>query len=208
MSNTSLPTLCHECSQHMESPLCCTNCGALNLEGARDHDYFELFGLPRAYDLDTSGLHRKYLALARATHPDVTSGSGSETLRQNVLQINAELNEAYETLKDPVQRASYLLKLSGGPSAAEDKTVPGNVLGEVMMLREEVEEAESVDDRATLLAMRKQVESRQQATMDEIAQQCRELPSRGEEVFASLRHALNTIKYWNNLLEQLPADED
>lgn len=205
MSETSFPTLCQECRQYRESPICCTSCGALNLSAARDYDYFELFGLPRSFDLDTSGLHRKYLALARATHPDIAEAASPEA-RRNVLALNAELNQACETLKNPAQRASYLLSLLGGPSAADDKTVPGNVLGEVMMIREEMEEAQAAGDQATLETIRQQVQTRHETTMGEIAELARRLDTDAPEGFTPLRHALNTIKYWDNLLEQLPME--
>lgn len=200
---TTPPIRCTQCQQPMESPIACLTCGALSQRPPETFDCFELFGLPRRYDVDEPWLHRKYLALSRAVHPDmVPVECGS---RDQALGLSAEFNRAYETLRDPVARAEYLLSLAGGPGPGEDRSVPPELLGQVLVLREEIEEATVTRDVDALRSLRRQVESEREAGLAEIAALARDLDDGDEEKRGRLRRRLNTIKYWNNLLEGLPA---
>jgi len=87
MSNRESPStavVCSHCSQPMYSPLCCAGCGALNPippEGL-NFNYFEIFGLPVSYEVDTAALHRQYLSLSRGVHPDIREDRTDAIRRQ------------------------------------------------------------------------------------------------------------------------------
>ncbi len=198
------PLLCGDCTKPLDMPLRCSSCGALNPQPVEQLSYFELFGLEPGFEVDERSLHRRYLSLSRATHPDMIGDQASE-VRGQVLALSAELNRAYDTLRHPVSRAEYLLSLAGGPSPAQDKGVPGNLLAEVMMLREELEEA---GDDTTRETIRRQVAGRHAASLTAIIDLCGRLASGGEEIKAALRKELNGIKYWDNLLAELPPSND
>ena len=83
-------------------------------------DFFAVLGLPRAAALDEQCLHRAYTERSRTAHPD---HGGSEALA-------AQLNAAYEALRNPEKRMKHLLELSGSPDAKAWRTVP---LDESMM---------------------------------------------------------------------------
>lgn len=75
-------------------------------------DHFERLGQPRRYALDRDALERAYLERAAAAHPDrVTSDDASR--KRAAMEASAAINEAYRTLRDPVKRAEYLVKLGG-----------------------------------------------------------------------------------------------
>lgn len=190
----------------MDSPLCCATCGALNPVPLEQFTYFELFGLEPRYDLDVKALHRKCLALSRAVHPDV-AGVKPEESRQLRLSHTADLNRAYETLRDPVSRAEYLLSLAGGPSAGDDRSVPADLLTEVLALREEIDEARTSSDSEALHAMRHRIEQKHQAALELIAALSRKLDRNDEQAREELRCQLNAIKYWINLLDRIPVDD-
>jgi len=202
----SLPTRCGECQQLMESPIACASCGALGQLPADTFDCFELFGLDRSYEVDLEALHRKYLALSRVIHPDIASGEASDQ-RKQALNLSAELNRAYETLRDPVARAAYMLTLAGGPSASEMKTVPQSLLGEVLVLRESIEEACESGDAVTLRRLKDEIDDKRRATLDQIAELARGLECWNAEVRRQLREQLNIVKYYNSLLDQIPAHQ-
>ena len=56
------------------------------------------------------------------------------------------LNEAYKTLQSPVLRAQYILTQNGFPPSETDKLTDRELVMEIMEEREELDEAESLDD--------------------------------------------------------------
>lgn len=73
---------------------------------------FELFELPARFELDVDELTRRYKQSQREVHPDRFVNCG-ETEQRIAMQKASLLNEAYKTLREPLARAAYLLKLAG-----------------------------------------------------------------------------------------------
>jgi molecular chaperone HscB len=122
-------------------------------------NYFELFDLPSTYDLDSADLAARYRELQRRFHPD-RFASASEPERRLSLQLTAQVNAAFQTLKDPVARARYLLGLQGVDTGEDtDTAMDTSFLMEQMELRERLAEARDAADRqARLDNLRRQVE--------------------------------------------------
>jgi molecular chaperone HscB len=115
-------------------------------------DCFTLFGLPRAYPIDRSLLDARYREAQRITHPDRYAQQDDQT-RRLAVQGAARVNEAYETLKDPMQRARYLLGLLGVQMAEQGETTQDTAfLMEQLEMREELEEARQQPDPFTVTA--------------------------------------------------------
>lgn len=74
--------------------------------------HFELFGLPTAYALDRDKLDAAYRELQNAVHPDRFAAQ-PESEQRVAMQWATQVNEAYQTLKHPVNRGVYLLRLQG-----------------------------------------------------------------------------------------------
>jgi molecular chaperone HscB len=195
----AVPQRCASCHAELDWPVFCRACRTL-IPLPEGSDYFALFRLPRAYDLDERALHDKFLAVSRSVHPDYFSGSGAE-MRQLAVRLSAELNEAYKVLSDPVLRARYLLETSGEGNQASDRAACPEVLGEALTLREEIEDANASGDTETLRRVRCQVQAKRAAIADEIGKLARELPSAEATQRSRLRTLLNSIGYYDNLLE-------
>ena len=104
-------------------------------------NYFSLFGLPVAFALDAAALQPVWRELQRSHHPDRVSGDDAAA-QQFALQMSAHVNSAYETLRDPVRRARYLLELAGHGIDSERATVADtDFLMAQMELREQLEDA-------------------------------------------------------------------
>jgi molecular chaperone HscB len=103
--------------------------------------HFELFGLVPAFALDTARLDAAYREIQAQVHPDRYAQAGDAERRAS-MQMTTRVNEAYRTLKSPVQRARYLLALNGVDVAFETETaMPKDFLVQQMELRERLEEA-------------------------------------------------------------------
>ena len=118
-------------------------------------NHFELFGLTPAFSLEAEALERSYREIQSRVHPDRFAHSGDAERRAS-LQWTTRVNEAYRTLKDPVQRAKHILELHGVDVAFETNTaMPADFLLQQMALREQLEEAVGRKNPDVLDALRK-----------------------------------------------------
>jgi molecular chaperone HscB len=132
--------ICWSCNAAVDAaaPFCAA-CGKVQPPGSADH--FTRLGLPTGFAVDRAELDKRYFALQRQLHPDrfATASARERAISQSQA---VSLNDAYETLKDPLRRASYLLKLRGGGLASEELTVKDpKLLMEQMERREALAEA-------------------------------------------------------------------
>lgn len=104
---------------------------------------FELFGLPERFHVDPAVLDSQWKALQREAHPDRFAAQGAVAQRLS-MQWSVRVNEAYQRLRHPVQRAAYLCERRGAPVNADRNTaMPPAFLVQQMEWREELEEAGS-----------------------------------------------------------------
>jgi len=113
-------------------------------------DYFALLDLPRQQGLNGDELDQRFRSLQALVHPDryVQAGDAQKRL---AMQWATRVNEAYQTLKFPGQRALYLLTLLGfDPQVESNTAMPTEFLMRQMELREEVIAARAANDEASL----------------------------------------------------------
>ena len=116
-------------------------------------NYFDVFGLPVSFDLDITELSERFVDLQKAIHPDRHS-AGTDQEKRRSMQTATYVNTAHETLKSPLKRAIYLLKLKG-VEIAHNPQLPPDFLMEQIELREDLEaiqEDASLDRLDTLSA--------------------------------------------------------
>ena len=117
-------------------------------------NHFELLGLPVTYSVDPARLEASYRDLQSRVHPD-RFAAGSEAERRVAMQWAMRTNEAYRTLRDPLERARYLLHLRGYDTGEESNTaMPPDFLMQQMEWRETVAEARAQRDAAKLARLR------------------------------------------------------
>lgn len=162
----SAPAPCWSCGGPVDAvaPFCGT-CRAV--QPPRPADHFTRLGLPREFAVDTGELDRRYFALQRQLHPDRFA---TRTARERAISQSqaVALNEAYETLKDPLSRATYLLGLHGigaNPDGCHTVNDP-TLLMEQMERREALMEA---DTPAAVDALAREAASHVRASEEAIA---------------------------------------
>src|SRR5579864_9077452 len=131
----------------------CQSCG--KVQPPAPVDYFTFFGLPYKLNIDTTALEHEFYLLSRHLHPDINAISTPEEQEWS-LEQSSSLNDAYRTLKDPISRTEYLLRLQGmrleeqSTAATEEarrtgkakkQVVPPDLLEEVFELNMQLEEA-------------------------------------------------------------------
>ncbi|RJS19228.1 Fe-S protein assembly co-chaperone HscB [Corallococcus sp. H22C18031201] len=174
--------------------------------------HFDVFGLPRAYDVDVPALEKQYRELSLQLHPDRQAGASARE-RLEAAERTTALNEAFKTLKDPVRRAFYLLKLHGVDLDREDagaqKDMPMEFLEEVMTLREALDDAMAARNVAQARGMATDVEARRKAALAEAAEALRALEGSGDGAqVRKASHALGRLRYFTRFLEQVDAFEE
>ncbi len=143
---------CWSCGS-MRAAHYCQSCG--KVQPATPVDYFAFFGRSRKLHLDLANLERDFYALSRKLHPDLyAQSSGAEQQRWS-LEKSSQLNDAYRTLKDPIARTEYLLRLEGvqldeqstqateaarSSGQTKKQVVPPDMLEEVFELNMQIEE--------------------------------------------------------------------
>lgn len=106
-------------------------------------DDFELFGVPVQFAQDRAQIDARWKELQREAHPDRFAAQGNAAQRV-AMQWSVRINEAYQRLKDPLKRATYLCELNGVSIGAEDNTaMPPAFLMQQMEWRESLDDADS-----------------------------------------------------------------
>lgn len=168
-------------------------------------DYFEFFDLPRNLGIEAADLEKRFHALSRKWHPDLFARK-SQAEREESLEASAILNDAYRTLREPVSRALYLLKLEGfevGEQGSRD--VPPELLEEVFELNMALEELREGDDSA--LPQLKDAKQRFEGMRDELDAELAGKFSAWDlghdrAALTEIRTLLNRRKYITNLIAQ------
>ena len=175
--------------------LFCHTCGAV--QPPRQVDHFARLGLARGFEIDLADLDRRYFGLQRNLHPDRFA---RRTAKERAIAESqaASLNRAYETLKEPLKRAAYLLELAGRRSvAAHAATVDdAELLTEAMENREALMEAE---DRAAIDRIARKAKDNAEACLAGLSQ-----AFTGNDIEKADRLATR-LRYWQKLAEEARA---
>jgi molecular chaperone HscB len=182
---------CWSCGD-MRAAHFCRSCG--KVQPPAPVDYFTFFGLPRQLNLDTAALENEFYELSRRLHPDVYVRADSKEQHWS-LEKSSQLNDAYRTLKDPIRRTEYLLRLEGVELEEQSKmaTEKARTTGEVkkqVVPPELLEEVFDLNMQLQELRMQKQMGEDDPALIEELGRQKLEL----EQKFEALFHELQT--YW------------
>ena len=134
--------LCWYCKSEIGCKHFCDHCVKIQ-PLIDDIDYFRFMGLQRKLNIDLTELERRYYELSKRFHPDYYQNqSGFERLVSR--DKSSLLNEAYATLKDPMRRAEYMMRLEGINIEKNNTHLSPDFIAEVFGLQEKIEEFESV----------------------------------------------------------------
>ncbi len=185
-------SMCWHCQSEVTGEYLCGQCVKVQ-PLSKDLDYFTCFQLPRLLNIDEQQLEKTFYELSRTFHPDFYS-TKDESEKAISLGNSALLNTGYRTLKDPIQRAEYLIRLEAGAVKDIRSNPPADLFEEVLELQEDLEtfrEESSQGSSPELESLRKKL------------QQAREnLEKRQTEMETSLR---NKFKEWDRVQAEHPS---
>jgi len=162
-------SMCWHCQSEVSGEYFCERCVKVQ-PVSKEADYFTCLGFPRRLTIDPQKLEAKFYELSRAFHPDFYQNK-SETEQAISLSNAATLNTAYRTLRDPIQRAEYLLAIEAGAVKEIRTTPPADLFEEILELQETLEEYRASDQSSqTGQHLRSQLQS-EQHTLEERKQE-------------------------------------
>jgi molecular chaperone HscB len=124
-------------------------------------NYFQLFGIEVTFDVDLTQLSQTYQTLQKSVHPDKFAHASSQE-QLIAVQKSAELNDAYQTIKQPLARAEYILTLREVELPNEQHT-----FGDTSFLMRQMELREMLED----VPLAEDVDSALEAAQQELAQE-------------------------------------
>lgn len=131
-------------------------------------DYFTLFAQPVQFEIDNVKLDQQYRILAAQVHPD-RFASATDSEKRQALMLSTHVNTAYQTLKQPLQRARYLLSLKGIDTQDESNTsMPTDFLMSQMVWRESIDAAAASNDIGELERLSGELAEELKALQDEL----------------------------------------
>lgn len=163
-----------------------------------EKNHFELFGLAPAFQIDLTQLEQSYRDLQAQVHPDKHAHLG-DVERRLAMQWATHANEAYQTLRQPLARARYLLRLNGVESdEASNTAMSPAFLMEQMEWREAIGEAKAADAIDDL----ERLDSRLRAEMQQRHERLRQSLDEARD-FAVAAEQVRELKFMEKLREEI-----
>ncbi|HKY71144.1 MAG TPA: Fe-S protein assembly co-chaperone HscB [Nitrospira sp.] len=202
-------SMCWHCQSEVSGEYFCERCVKVQ-PVSKEADYFTCLGFPRRLIIDPQELEAKFYELSRAFHPDFYQNK-SETEQAISLSNAATLNTAYRTLRDPIQRAEYLLDLEAGAVKEIRSSPPADLFEEIIELQENLEEYRAADPssdtgrnlRTQLQTEQQKLEERQlamEAQLERLFVEWDRLQDRGEATSQTRTDRERLLKHMREIL--------
>jgi molecular chaperone HscB len=170
----------------------------MSLDFSKNH--FELFALPVRFGIDTERLDQAYRGIQAEIHPDRFAHAGDAEQRLS-MQWSTRVNEAYQTLRKPFERARYLLQLHGVDAMdARNTTMPADFLMQQMEWREALQEAQAGRDLVALQSLERDLKSHAATLQAQIASLLD-----AQDNYAEAGNVLRKVRFMDKLLEEIDA---
>ena len=217
-------SMCWHCQSEVSGEYFCERCVKVQ-PVSKELDYFTCLDLPRRLTIDQHQLEAKFYELSRAFHPDFYQNKS--TAEQTIsLGNSAMLNTAYRTLRDPIERAEYLLGLEAGAVKEIRNSPPADLFEEILELQDTLNEYRTADRtseaeatlRAKIQSERSTLEQRQrdmEATLQQLFIQWDSLQDQGQatdqarverdRLLKQMRENLSNRTYVKNIVKDLAS---
>ena len=132
---------------------------------AQFDNFFALFEQPVQFAVNQERLDQQLRLLQKRYHPDnlvadSKNVADSAQAKQQSEQASALINQAYQTLRDPDSRASYLLDIAGQAQNLEHSIADLDFLEDAMQMRMDLDDAIEGKELAALKQLHPQITER------------------------------------------------
>jgi len=170
----------------------------MSLDFSQNH--FELFALPMAFGIDAERLDQAYRGIQAEIHPDKFAHAGDAEQRLS-MQWSTRVNEAYQTLRKPFERARYLLQLHGIDAMdAKNTAMPADFLMQQMEWREALLEASEGRDMKALQGLEIDLKTHARHLQEQLASLLDE-----QRDFIAAGNVLRKVRFMDKLLDEIDA---
>ncbi len=168
-----------------------------------NQNHFELFGTAERFRLDSAALDSRFLELQREVHPD-RFAAASQAEQRVSMQLSTRVNEAYQTLKSPLRRAAYLLRLRGiNPEFETNTAMPAEFLIEQLKLHEALEETVAANDVERLAGLSAELRKERDRLLARIEAQLD-----AQDAWAEAAATLRQLMFLEKFGEEIGAAEE
>lgn len=166
-------------------------------------DFFSLFTLPARFQIDSTALEQNYRALQAQVHPDKFAHL-TEAEKRLSIQWATRVNEGYQTLRNPLNRARYLLSLHSVDTQEDSNTsMPTGFLMQQMEWREALEEAVQAKDADELEKLEARVQHEVRFLQQQLA-----IDLDDTHDFAAASGIVRKLKFLEKLAEEIGSAFD
>jgi Fe-S protein assembly co-chaperone HscB len=152
-------------------------------------DYFVLLDQPRRPWLDANTLKVKFLVLSANLHPDRVHSAGAAE-KAKAQEVYAELNAAYQCLREPKDRLRHLLELERGGQLDQVRNIPSALMDVSLQVGQACREADDFlveKGKATSPLLQVEMFERAQERVEKLTALLKQLDARRESLMIELR---------------------
>jgi len=186
-------SMCWHCQSEVAGEYFCDRCVKVQ-PLSKELDYFTCLGLPRRLKIDPADLEKTFYELSRTFHPDFFQ-TKTDSEQAISLGNSALLNIAYRTLKDPIQRVEYLLRLEAGSAKDIRNSPPADLFEEILELQDDLDEFRTASSTESSPEILEPLRNKLAADRDTLEQRQRDMERRLFEIFEA----------WDTLQDQCEA---
>ena len=186
-------SMCWHCQSEVAGEYFCDRCVKVQ-PLSKELDYFTCLGLSRRLTIDPDNLEKRFYELSRTFHPDFFQ-TKTESEQAISLGNSALLNTAYRTLKDPIQRVEYLLRLEAGSVKDIRNSPPADLFEEILALQDNLDEFREASSTESSPEVMAPLRNKLTADRDTLERRQREMERRLFELFEE----------WDTLQDQSDA---
>ena len=162
-------------------------------------NYFELFGLPIGFQVDTQKLRIAFMEIQKASHPDKFA-QGTSDEQEAALEQSSLANKGFTLLNQKEQILPYVLEILGILTPDEKYALEPDFLMEMMDLNEAWMDAEEVASKQAIIQQVEQLKNEIYAPIQSFME-VDQIDSISQEAMLQIKSYYYKKKYLDRILE-------